>query len=226
MERVFERSRADFISKVMANMGIGLFITFLTAYFTYTNEWLLSLIFGTPFTFLILMFGELGLVVYLSRRIEEMSFVQARTSFFIYAVLNGLTLSAIFITYDFGSVFYVFLITAVMFIFAGLIGMTVKKDLSAMGHFLVLSIIGLIVFSILNMFLRIPAVESMISFAGVVIFSGLTAYDMQKMKAIHYNAYSIEGERAAKYSIIGALELYLDFVNLFLYMLRLFGKKR
>lgn len=226
MERVFERSRADFISKVMANMGIGLFITFLTAYFTYSNEWLLGLIFSSPFVFLILMFGEIGLVVYLSRRIEKMSFAQARTGFFAYAIMNGLTLSVIFITYPISKIYIVFLITAIMFIFAGLIGMTVKKDLSAMGHFLILSIIGLIVVSVLNIFLRIPAMDNLISFAGVIIFSGLTAYDMQKIKAMHYNAYNMEGERAAKYSIIGALELYLDFINLFLYLLRLFGRKR
>lgn len=226
MERAFERSRADFISKVMANMGIGLFITFLTSYFTYTNEWLFSFVFGSPFTFLILMFGEIGLVVYLSRRIEKMSFAQARTGFFAYAVLNGLTLSAIFITYNIGSIFYVFLAAAIMFLFAGLIGMTVKKDLSAMGHFLILSIIGLIAISIINIFLRIQAVDSLISFIGVIVFSGLTAYDMQKIKAMHYNAYNMEGEMAAKFSIIGALELYLDFINLFLYLLRLFGKKK
>jgi FtsH-binding integral membrane protein len=226
MERVFERSRADFISKVMANMGMGLFITFLTAYYTYSSEWLLSFIFGSPFVFLVLMAGEIGLVVYLSRRLEKMSFAQARTGFFAYAVLNGLTLSVIFLTYTMSSIYYVFLIAAIMFIFAGFIGMTVKKDLSAMGHFLILSVIGLIAVSILNIFLRIPAMDNLISFAGVIIFSGLTAYDMQKIKAMHYNAYNMEGERAAKYSIIGALELYLDFINLFLYLLRLFGRKK
>lgn len=226
MERIFERSRANFVSRVMSNMGIGLLISFLTAYMTYTNEWMWSLIFGSPFTFLILMFGEIGLVVFLSRRIENMSFAQARAGFFAYAVLNGLTLSTIFISYEMSSILNVFLITSVMFLAAGFIGMAVKRDLSAMGHFLLLSIIGLIVMSILNIFLRIAAMDNLISFAGVVIFSGLTAYDMQKIKALHYNAYNIEGERAAKYSIIGSLELYLDFVNLFLYLLRLFGKKK
>ena len=226
MERVFERSRADFISRVMANMGVGLFITFLTAYFTYSSQWLFSIIFSSPIVFLALMFGELGLVVYLSRRIEKMSFAQARAGFFTYAVLNGLTLSVIFITYKISSIYYVFLITAIMFIFAGFIGVTVKKDLSAMGHFLILSVIGLIAASILNIFLRMQAMDTLISFAGVIIFSGLTAYDMQKIKAMHYNAYNMEGERAAKYSIIGALQLYLDFINLFLYLLRLFGRKK
>ncbi|MDF2674725.1 MAG: hypothetical protein K0R09_2993, partial [Clostridiales bacterium] len=97
MERVFERSRADFISKVMANMGIGLFITFMSAYFTYSSEWLLSFIFSSPIVFLALMFGEIGLVVYLTRRLEKMSFAQARIGFFAYAVINGLTLSVIFL---------------------------------------------------------------------------------------------------------------------------------
>lgn len=226
MERVFERSRTDFISKVMANMGIGLFITFLTAYFTSKSQLLLSFIFSSPVVYLALMFGEIGLVVYLTRRLEKMSFVQARTGFFAYAVLNGLTLSAIFLAYELGSVYFVFLVAAVMFLCAGFIGMTVKKDLSSMGHFLILSLIGIILVSILNIFIRIPALDGMISFAGVVIFSGLTAYDMQKIKALHYNVYNMEGESAAKYSIIGALELYLDFINLFLYLLRLLGRKK
>lgn len=226
MEKVFERSRADFISKVMANMGMGLFITFLTAYFTYTNEWLLSFILGSQFIFIGLMLGEIALVVFLTRRLKDMSFGQARTGFFVYAILNGLTLSSIFIAYKISSVYYVFLIAAAMFIFAGFVGMTVKRDLSAMGHFLILSVIGLIFLSVLNIFLRVAEVDSIISFTGVIIFSGLTAYDMQKIKAIHYNAYNMEGEIAAKYSIIGALELYLDFVNLFLFLLRLLGRKK
>lgn len=226
MERVFEKSRADFISKVMANMGLGLFITFLTAYFTYTSEWLSSIIFSSPYIFLVLMFAELGLVIYLTRRIKDMSFAQARTGFFAYAVLNGLTFSVIFLVYEIGSIYFVFLIAAIMFIFAGFIGITIKKDLSAMGHFLILGLIGLIAVSILNIFLRIPAMDSLISLVGVIIFSGLTAYDMQKIKDMHYNAYNMDGESAAKYSIMGALRLYLDFINLFLYLLRLFGKKR
>lgn len=226
MEKVFERSRADFISRVMANMGMGLFITFLTAYFTYTNEWLLSFVLGSQLIFIGLMLGEIALVVFLTRRLKDMSFGQARTGFFAYAVLNGLTLSSIFIAYGISTVYYVFLIAAAMFIFAGFIGMTVKRDLSAMGHFLILSVFGLIFLSVLNIFLRVAAVDSIISFAGVIIFSGLTAYDMQKIKAIHYNAYNMEGEMAAKYSIVGALELYLDFVNLFLFLLRLLGRKK
>lgn len=226
MERTFERSRTDFISKVMAHMGIGLFITFLTAYFTSTSPVLLSIIFSSQFVFLALMLGEIGLVVYLSRRLEKMTFTQARMGFLVYAVLNGLTLSVIFLAYELGTIYMVFLIAAVMFLCAGFIGMTVKKDLSAMGHFLILSLIGIIAVSIINIFFRMPALDSLISFAGVIIFSGLTAYDMQKIKALHYNAYSLDGETAAKYSIIGALNLYLDFINLFLYLLRLFRRRR
>lgn len=226
MESSFERSRVDFISKVMANMGIGLFITFLTAYFTYTNEWLWSFLFSSPIIYIGLMIGEIALVIYLSRRLEKMTFGQARTGFFVYAVLNGLTLSVIFMAYVGSSIFVVFLIAAIMFIIAGFIGIAAKRDLSSMGHFLILSLIGLIAVSILNVFLRIPAVDSLISFIGVIVFSGLTAYDMQKIKAIHYNAYNMDGERTAKYSIIAALELYLDFINLFLYLLRLLGRRK
>lgn len=225
MERVYERSRADFVSRVMTNMGIGLFITFVVAYFTASSDLILSLVFSSTITFFGLIIAEIGLVFYLSRNIESMSFSAARASFFIYAVINGLTLSSIFIAYDLPSISTAFLTAAVMFLAAGFIGMSTKRDLSAMGQFMMLMLIGIIVTSLINMFMRSAAVDMFVSLIGVVVFSGLTAYDMQKIKGIHYEAYNLENEAVMKYSIIGALALYLDFINIFLYLLRLFGRR-
>lgn len=226
MERVYEKSKADFISRVMTHMGIGLFITFLTAYLTYKNEVLQSIIFSSSVVFFMLFIVEIGLVVYLTRRIEKMSFASARVAFFLYAVVNGLTLSTIFMAYEISNIYIAFLVASVMFLTAGLIGITIKKDLSTFGQFLFLALIGIIIVGIVNIFTRIAAIDNLITFAGIIIFSGLTAYDMQKIKGIHSEAYSLDGESVAKYSIVAALELYLDFVNLFLYILRLLGRKR
>jgi FtsH-binding integral membrane protein len=226
MERTIERSRADFVSKVMGKMGVGLLITFVVAFFTYNSEFMLQLIFGSRFVFFGLMIAEVGLVMYISRRISHMSFAQARMWFYLYAALNGVTFSAIFIAYEIASIYIVFIVAAVMFLAAGLFGITVKKDLSAMGHFLFLLLIGIIVASIVNIFLASSAMDMLISIIGVIIFSGLTAYDLQRIKAMHYNAYYQDQETVNKYSITGALVLYLDFINLFLYLLRLLGKKK
>jgi uncharacterized protein len=224
MENTLERSKVDFISKVMGNMGAGLFITFLAAFFVSQNGAMQSLIYGSAFTVLLLFIAEISLVIYITRRIDSMSFSQARMYFFIYSALNGIMLSSIFMVYSLGSISSVFLIAALMFVISGLIGISIKRDLSAMGHFLRLSVIGLIVLIIVSMF--VPGLNFFVSLLGVAVFSGLTAYDMQKIKAIHYNAYNMSAEVVSKYSIIGALSLYLDFINLFLFLLRIFGKRR
>lgn len=226
MERVYERSKSDFVSKVMMQMGVGLFISFLTAYIAASSDAIYSLLYSSTFVFFILMLVELGLVLYLTRRIDRMSFTQARTGFYVYAVLNGLTLSSIFLIYGITSIYSVFLASALMFVISGLIGMSTKRDLSSLGRFFMIALIGIIAASVLNMFLGLSALDLMISIIGVLLFSGMTAYDMQKIKTIHYNAYNFDGEVTAKYSIIAALALYLDFINLFLYMLRLFGRRR
>jgi FtsH-binding integral membrane protein len=224
MEKTLEGSKVDFISKVMGNMGAGLFITFITAFFVSQSAAMQSIIYGSSFTIILLFIAELALVVYITRRIGSMSFSQARLYFFVYSAITGITFSSIFIAYDATSICSVFLIAALMFVISGLIGISIKKDLSAMGHFFMLALIGIIVLSIVSIFL--PGLNFIVSALGVALFSGLTAYDMQKIKAIHYNAYSMSSEIVSKYSIIGALTLYLDFINLFLFLLRIFGKRR
>lgn len=224
MENILVKSKVDFISKVMTNMGAGLFITFLTAFLVSSSNAMVELIYGSPFTIILLFAAEFGLVIYLSKRINSMSFAQARFAFFAYAVLNGLTFSSIFIAYDMVSISSVFLIAALMFVVSGVIGISIKKDLSAMGHFFMLALIGLIILSIATIFF--PGFNFIVSIIGVILFSGLTAYDMQKMKNIHASAYNMSDEAVSKYSIIGALTLYLDFINIFLFLLRIFGRRR
>lgn len=224
MENALERSRVSFISKVMGYMGAGLLVTFVTAYFTSTSQTMINLIYGSGFTVFLLCIAEIGLVIYLSRRIDSMSLDSARLSFFIYSMLNGLTLSSIFLMYSMTSIISVFLVASLMFIISGLIGISIKKDLSSMGHFFTLSLIGIIVLGIIGIF--VPGINTAVCFIGVILFSALTAYDMQKLKEIHYNSYAINPELVSKYSIIGALTLYLDFINIFLYLIRLFGNRR
>jgi FtsH-binding integral membrane protein len=225
MERIYEESRADFISKVMTHMGIGLLITFVAAYLTSTSDALQAMVNGR-YGFLGLVLIEFLLVIYLTRRINSMSLTGARIGFAVYALVNGLTLSSIFMLYTEASLFYVFLIASATFIGAGLFGIATKRDMSAIGHFLLLSLIGIVIISIANIFLRLPILETGISAVGVLIFTGLTAYDMQKLKKLHYGCYTMDSDTASKYAIIGALELYLDFINIFLYLLRLFGRRR
>lgn len=224
MEKTLEKSKVDFISKVMTYMGAGLFITFLTSYYVSTSDTMQNLIFGSGYTVLLIFLAELGLVIYINKRINKMSFSSARLAFFIYSALNGLLLSSIFMTYTVVSISSVFLIASLMFVVSGLVGISIKKDLSAMGHFFMLGIIGIIILTIVSIF--VPGINFVVSLLGVALFSGLTAYDMQKMKIIHNNSYTLSAEAVSKYSIIGALTLYLDFINLFLFLLRIFGKRR
>lgn len=224
-ENTIERSRADFVSKVMAHMGVGLLITFVTAYLVYSSELLQALVLNLPMM-IILFISELVIVSVLSRRVDRMTVSQAKAGFMFYAVINGLTLSTIFIVYQISTIYYTFLISSIVFLAAGFIGMSVKKDLSAFGQFLYMLLIGLIVVSIAAMFFSLPSIDLAITAVGIFVFSGLTAYDMQKIKQIHYSAYSMDGEAVGKYAVLGALTLYLDFINLFLYILRLFGRRR
>jgi FtsH-binding integral membrane protein len=172
----------------------------------------------------ITMFASLGMVFFMSFRIHKMSSVTAQGLFWAYAALNGVWLSSIFLQYTDASITRVFFISAASFAGLSLFGYTTKKDLTAMGSFLVMGLIGLLIAMVVNIFLQSSMLYFVISAAGVLIFAGLTAYDTQKIKDMY-----IEGEHAetaSKKSIMGALTLYLDFINLFIMLLRLFGERR
>ena len=211
-----------YMLRVYNYMSAGLALTGIVAFFTSQSPELMATIYGTPLSWVV-MLAPLGLVLFMSARINKMSAASAQTTFWVFSALMGLSLSFIFLVYTGASITRVFFITTSMFAGMSLYGYTTKRDLSGIGSFLIMGLIGLIVASIVNIFLQSSAMHWAISVIGVLIFVGLTAYDTQKIRRMYSEADGAETE--AKKSIMGALTLYLDFINLFLFMLRLFGNR-
>lgn len=218
-----EAEQARFITKVYGWMSIGLALTGTVAYFVASSPILLQMIFGNRLVFWGLIIGELLMVGYLAAAVTRMSAATATLMYLLYAVLNGLTLSLIFIRYTGASVMGTFLITGGTFAAMSIYGYFTKQDLTRAGNLLFMALIGLVIASVVNIFFRNPIMYWIITYAGILIFVGLTAYDTQKIKEM--NIIGNEGtEEDHKEAIMGALTLYLDFINLFLYLLRLFGR--
>ncbi|OIP96939.1 MAG: hypothetical protein AUK55_05070 [Syntrophobacteraceae bacterium CG2_30_61_12] len=218
---------SDFIRGVYNWMGIGLVLTAVTAMMVASNTTLLQLIFGNRLIFFGLIIAELALVFSISARVRRMQASTATALFVLYAILNGATLSVIFLAYTKAVIANTFFVCAGMFIATSVYAMTTKRDLSAWGSFLFMGLIGIIIASVVNLFVRSSAMTMMVSYLGVIVFVGLTAYDTQKLKAMAAGELAVSGaELARKGAIIGALALYLDFVNLFLMLLRIFGGSR
>jgi uncharacterized protein len=214
-----------FLAKVFNWMAMGLGITGVVAYFTATTGLARSII-ASPL-FMILVIAELGMVFFLSARINKIQAGTASGLFFGYSILNGLTLSVIFLAYTRSSIAGTFFITAGMFGAMAVYGMVTKRDLSGLGSFLFMGLIGILIASVVNIFLKSSSVYWVISLLGVFIFTGLTAYDVQKIKNMGEEGIMVDGEEAIKKgAIMGALALYLDFINLFLMLLRFFGGSR
>jgi FtsH-binding integral membrane protein len=208
-------------------MTIGLAITGIVAYGVATNPRLLQSIFSSQFTFFAILIAQVVLVMFLSARIMSMSVSTATICFAVYAALNGLTMSLIFIVYTYSSIASTFFITAGTFAGMSVYAITTKRDLSGLGTYLVMGLWGLIIASVVNIFLNSSGLNWLISFAGVAIFTGLTAYDTQIIKKWNDGSGAVSDEGVfVRLSIIGALRLYLDFINLFLHLLRLLGRRR
>lgn len=207
-------------SKVFMWMFLGLLITGLTSYYVVSNPNILINILGGS-TYLILILLELGLVLFLSSRIRKMSFMSAWISFILYSLINGITIAAILIAYELSSIILMFGLTAFLFLIFGLLGYFTNIDLSRFGNILLMMLIGILITSIINIFLGNEMIDIIICAVGVIVFLGLVAYDVQKIKQL---TYAMEDNN--KIAILGALELYLDFINIFLYLLRLFGNSR
>ena len=221
-----EKSQAvqSFFSQVYGWMFFGLFTTGIFAYYTANSNFLLNMIFGNSMVFYGLLFAELLLVVGISGMINSIGATTASFMFFVYSALNGLTLASIFLLYTNDSIAMVFFITGGTFGAMSLYGYMTKTDLTKMGSMMLMALIGLVIASLINLFWQNPALMWITTYAGVLIFVGLTAYDTQKLKNI---AHQIREEEAVrKLAVMGALTLYLDFVNLFLYFLRIFGKRK
>ena len=206
-------------SKIFMWMFIGLLVTFATGYFVSTNENMLISIFSSNLYF-ILIIAELAVVIFLSARLHKISETTAKISFILYSFLTGLTFSSVFVLYEITSILYVFLVSALVFGIFAVVGATTKIDLSKLGTILLMLLVGIIICSIINMFIGSEGFDLVICIIGLVVFMLYVAYDMQKIKQLE-NYY--EGDKLA---IIGALELYLDFINIFLRLLQLFGKSR
>ena len=215
-------AQTQFMSRVYAWMVGGLLVTAGTAYYVASSVELMITLGSYMF---ILILAEFGLVIALSGWVYKMSKPVAIGSFLLYSFLNGLTLSVLLMFYTQESLYKTFFIAAGMFGAISFYGSVTKKNLSGLGSFMFMGLIGIIIASVVNFFMQSSAVEFAISFLGVIIFSGLTAYDTQKIREM-YVLQAQGDEIAAKGAIIGALRLYLDFINLFLFLLRLFGSRR
>ena len=221
-----ENAVATLMRNMYVWMAIALTITGFTAFAVANSYSLIYAIATNSILFYGLIFAELGLVYYLSSRIFRMSFATAGLLFAVYSIVNGVTLSLIFLIYELGSIVSTFFITAGTFGAMAVVGSFLKKDLSFIGRFALMALIGLIIAGVVNIFMRSEGFSFIIAIIGVLVFTALTAYDAQKMKnLIAENGYEIN-ENTQKLALIGALELYLDFVNLFLYLLRLLGSRR
>lgn len=211
--------------KVFVWMSLALAITGLTAFGISQSPELVYSIASNKLLFWGMFLGEIGLVVWLSAGINKMSLQTATLLFIAYSVLNGVTLSFIFFAYTMASIASVFFITAGTFGAMAFIGYTTKTDLSSMGKILMMALIGLIIATIVNIFLDSTGLQMVCSYAGVLLFTGLTAYDTQKIKNMLAGADEYD-EIPQKYAVLGALTLYLDFINLFIYLLRIMGNRR
>jgi FtsH-binding integral membrane protein len=221
--KVRQEASTVFLAKVFNWMAAGLGLTGLVAWLTASSGLFHAI---RPF-FLPLVLVELGMVFYLSAQIEKMKAATATGLFFGYAFLNGLTLSVIFLAYSGASIASTFVITAAMFLAMSVYGLVTKRDLSGMGAFMFMGLVGIIIASIVNIFLASSVLYWAISMIGVFVFVGLTAYDVQKIKEMgEQGIMSQGGEAVRKGAVIGALALYLDFINLFLMLLRFFGGSR
>ena len=215
------------MTRVYAWMTVALLITAGAAVFVANSPAMLQLIYGNSATLLVLIIAELALVLGLSMGINKLSPTVAAAMFVIYSLVNGVTLSSIFFAYQIGTIYSAFAATALTFGGMSLVGYTTKKDLSGFGGLLFMGLIGIIIASLVNMFWHNGVMDSIITYIGVFMFVGLTAYDTQRIKQMSAAAeYSGDASAASKVAIMGALSLYLDFINLFLYLLRLLGRNR
>lgn len=216
MEREYGVSQSKFISKTLLLMALGLLVTYGTGFA------LMNIIqYIKPVYLYVAMATELGVVIYLRSRVRKLSPAKAIMWFLVYSALNGFTFSLIFASYRLQTLGIVFIVSSVMFFSSAMIGMTTKKNLSAMGQFLYMVIIGLFLISIIQIFIPLRGLNLTISIVGMLAFAGLTAYDMQKIKYFHSQSYNMAESDVYRFIIISALELYLDFINIFLYLLTL-----
>lgn len=221
------REQTDMLSLVMRQVYLRMFIALLatavTAFYVASTPAVTNFIFSNSIVFWVMIIAELGLVIGLSAVLEKISTTTANLMLLLYAIINGAMLSSVFFIYELGSIAYTFFITSGVFLAMSIYGFVTKKDLNAFGSYCVMGLFGLIIATLVNYFVHSSTLEWIVSFIGVGVFMGLTAWDTQKIKSA---AFSIDPSGIGKLAVIGALSLYLDFINMFLYLLRFFGSSR
>ena len=213
----------SYMIRVYMYMSLGMGLTGLVAFYTASSPTMMISIFANPLKWVV-MLAPIGMVFFLSSRIGVLSFRSAQILFWIYAGLTGVSLSTIFLVFTGESIARLFFITASIFAAMSLYGYSTRKDLTAMGSFLMMGVLGLIVASLVNLFFQSSAMQTMISSIGVLVFTGLTAYDVQQIKESYFE--SDTADISGKKAILGALQLYLDFINLFISLLQLSNDRR
>ncbi|WLI78397.1 Bax inhibitor-1/YccA family protein [Kosakonia sp. H02] len=228
-DSIVQQSRTGlqtYMAQVYGWMTCGLLLTAFVAWYAARSEAIMSFVFSSQITFFGLIIAQLALVFVLSGLIHKLSPALATGLFMLYSALTGLTLSSILLVYTSQSIAATFVVTAGMFGVMSLYGYTTKRDLSGFGNMLFMGLIGIVLASLVNFWLKSEALMWAVTYIGVVIFVGLTAYDTQKLKSIGQQIDVSDSSLLRKYSILGALTLYLDFINLFLMLLRIFGNRR
>ena len=217
----------SFITSVYNWMAIGLALNGFVSFYVSGNETILNFVFGNKLIFFGLIIGELALVYSISAKIDKIQASTATSLFILYAALNGVTLASIFLIYTMESIASTFFICAGMFTCCSIYGYITKKDLTSVGSFMIMGLIGIIIASVINIFIQSSMMSMIISYVGVLIFVGLTAYDTQKIKQMSLSQPAgLDASIVRKGAIIGALTLYLDFINMFLFLLHIFGGSR
>ncbi len=225
-EIVSESAYAKLMRNVYLWMALALVVTGMSAYYVAHSPAIQQVIFSNLIVFWGLIIGELALVFALNAMINRISFTTAGLMFVGYSLMNGVLLSSIFVVYTDESIASVFLITAGTFGAMAVVGSFIKKDLSAVGRIFIMALIGIIIATVVNMFLRSDGLTMILNYLGVLVFVGLTAYDAQKIKMMLQAHGTSVNESTMKIALLGSLSLYLDFINLFLYLLRIFGARR
>lgn len=214
------------MTQIYGWMTCGLLLTAFVAWYAANNERIMFFVFSSRITFFGLIIAQLAVVFVLSGMVHRLSGAMATALFMLYSALTGLTMSAIFIAYTASSIASTFLITAGMFAVMSLYGYTTKRDLSRLGSMMMMGLIGILLASLVNFWLKSPALTWAITYIGVLVFVGLTAWDTQQLRQMATQVDPRDAQSSRRYAIMGALRLYLDFINLFMMLLRIAGDRR
>ncbi len=220
----YDAGLREYMIRVYNFMAIALGISGVVAFLTASSPALMNALFGTPLSWVV-MFAPLAFVFFFSYKMRTIPAETAKKYLWVFSALMGLSISTIFMIYTATSIARVFFISASTFGITALYGYTTKKDLTSLGSFMIMGLIGIVIASVVNIFLQSSAIHFAVSILGIIVFIGLTAYDSQRIKQIYYQV-SGSAEATSKMAVMGALSLYMDFINLFMIMLNFFGDRK